>query len=205
MTAAHGLIANMPHNYGDYKENRGRWKRWEVWREVITVAVGAAIICIIIALCGLGNTQNRTSPFVRRGIPIIYNQDGKNDINRSQEAIQPCFKTSPGRYRCGEEYKGKDKRPLKYAQQETIRAKVTAYVWTGYVNAAGYFPIANCSIACPRRIKLGTKVIIKSVHYTCDDRTAKAYDGRYDIYYGRDKKGAIQHGIKTETITINYK
>lgn len=45
------------------------------------------------------------------------------------------------------------------------------------------------SIACPRKLKLGSKVEILGVVYTCSDRTALKFDGRYDIWMGRGKEG----------------
>ena len=37
-------------------------------------------------------------------------------------------------------------------------------------------------VACPRRIKLGTKILINGAKYECGDRTAKWVDGRFDIF-----------------------
>jgi hypothetical protein len=36
-------------------------------------------------------------------------------------------------------------------------------------------------VACPRRINLGTYVVIRGVFYVCEDRLAKKYDSRFDI------------------------
>ena len=40
------------------------------------------------------------------------------------------------------------------------------------------------AIACPRDLDFGTKVVIKGKEYTCEDRTALRYNGRYDIFMG---------------------
>lgn len=47
-------------------------------------------------------------------------------------------------------------------------------------------------IACPRALKLDTKVEIEGTLYTCSDRTAKKYDGRYDIWTGTGVKGHLE-------------
>lgn len=55
------------------------------------------------------------------------------------------------------------------------------------------------AVACPRDVKLGDKVVIDGKNYTCEDRTAQKYDGRYDIFmgYGEEShKKALNFGIK---------
>ncbi len=52
------------------------------------------------------------------------------------------------------------------------------------------------AIACPRSIPLFTKVTIDNTTYTCEDRTAKKYDGRFDIFMG--------YGPDAHTKSINY-
>lgn len=59
--------------------------------------------------------------------------------------------------------------------------------------------------ACPRNIKLGTKVKIAGKTYTCADRTAKRYDGRFDIFAGytqADHDRAVQSGVKKLNVKI---
>jgi len=61
------------------------------------------------------------------------------------------------------------------------------------------------AVACPRHIELATRVMIDGKTYTCEDRTAKRYDGRYDIFmgYGRESYDkAINYGIKTTNVYI---
>lgn len=61
------------------------------------------------------------------------------------------------------------------------------------------------AVACPRHIKLGTTVIISGLPFTCEDRTAKRYDGRYDIFMGYGKQAhtnAIIFGKRTLTIEL---
>jgi len=56
-------------------------------------------------------------------------------------------------------------------------------------------------IAAPRHIKFGTKVTIENKQYTVEDRTARRYNDRFDIYVTNHKQ-AIKLGIRTNTITI---
>lgn len=57
-------------------------------------------------------------------------------------------------------------------------------------------------IACPRRFKLGTRVIIDGKEYICEDTTAKRYDGRFDIWAGEDYNGAIEWGVQEKLLII---
>lgn len=53
------------------------------------------------------------------------------------------------------------------------------------------------AVACPRDIPLGTKVTIDGSEYTCEDKTALRYNGRYDIFQGWGEEGhnkAIKFG-----------
>ena len=43
------------------------------------------------------------------------------------------------------------------------------------------------AVACPQSIKLGTVVEIRGETYICEDRTARKYDGRFDISCDKDK------------------
>jgi hypothetical protein len=42
-------------------------------------------------------------------------------------------------------------------------------------------------VACPRSLKLGTVVEIRGKAYLCEDRTARKFDGRFDINCDKDK------------------
>ena len=60
-------------------------------------------------------------------------------------------------------------------------------------------------VACPRKLKLGTKVEIFGKIYTCEDRTAVRFDGRYDIFkgYGNEAhRKAIIFGIQKLEVRI---
>lgn len=96
------------------------------------------------------------------------------------------------------------------AKAKTITATVTAYSeldschYPGCPMASGKKAYIGAA-ACPRHIKLGTKVIISGLPFTCEDRTAKRYDGRYDIFMGYGKQAhtnAIIFGKRTLTIEL---
>lgn len=67
---------------------------------------------------------------------------------------------------------------------------VTAYSefdschYPGCVMASGK-PAYVGAVACPRNLKLGTKVYIEEIGVlTCEDRTHIKYDGRFDVFMG---------------------
>lgn len=60
-------------------------------------------------------------------------------------------------------------------------------------------------VACPTWIKLGTSVSIDGVLYTCEDRTATRFDGRYDIFMGFSEEShqkAISFGKKNLEVRV---
>lgn len=92
----------------------------------------------------------------------------------------------------------------------TIISVITFYhCWsTKCINASGYNPVAEYSVACPSWIKLGTIVSIDGVgDMVCDDRTALRFNGRYDVFMGYGGKAytkAKEFGkIKREVTIIN--
>jgi 3D (Asp-Asp-Asp) domain-containing protein len=60
--------------------------------------------------------------------------------------------------------------------------------------------------ACPRDIKLGTKIEIEGIgELICGDRTAKSLDGRYDVFMGMGNESYIkakEFGIKELEVRI---
>lgn len=64
---------------------------------------------------------------------------------------------------------------------------VASYYVTGYClnknkMASGLMPY-NGAVACPRSIKLKTKIIINGEKYICEDRLSLKYDNRFDIWF----------------------
>ena len=62
-------------------------------------------------------------------------------------------------------------------------------------------PRAGYTIAGPRHLPLGSRVEIAGHTYTLQDRTAKRFDGRFDIYFA-DHAAAKRFGRQTNTVTI---
>lgn len=87
---------------------------------------------------------------------------------------------------------------------EVALVTVTAYSaveschYEGCVMASGKKAYVG-AVACPRYLKLGTKVMLGDKVYTCEDRTAVRYDGRFDIFFGyeqADYQRALRFGIQ---------
>ena len=69
------------------------------------------------------------------------------------------------------------------------------------ITASGKFPAQGRTIAVPRNIPLGTKIEIAGKLYIAEDRTARKYDGRFDIYFDSHEM-ARKFGIRTNQVTI---
>lgn len=69
------------------------------------------------------------------------------------------------------------------------------------INASGKKPTESHSIAASRRIPFGSKIRIGRETFTVDDRLAKKYDSRFDIYM-RDHREAKKFGIRTNKVII---
>ena len=60
-------------------------------------------------------------------------------------------------------------------------------------------------VACPRNIKLGTRIEIDGITYFCNDRTNIRHDGIYDIFMGygtSSYQNALQYGVQMKSIKI---
>lgn len=70
------------------------------------------------------------------------------------------------------------------------------------ITAANVKPTQGITIAAPRKYLLrSTKVVINGHTYTIQDRLAKRFDNRFDIYFNSHKE-ALQFGKKQLTVTI---
>jgi len=69
------------------------------------------------------------------------------------------------------------------------------------VTAIGTPPKHNYTIAAPRNIPYGARVIVAGRTYVVEDRTARRYDGRFDIYFARHAD-ALKFGRQTNTVTV---
>lgn len=110
-------------------------------------------------------------------------------------AYEPCSLTS---VKCENE------------KSKTITATVTAYNTVPWQTddspciAASGDNICGRSdvIACPRRIPLGTTVLVDEKKYICLDRTAKRYDNRFDISFDKNISGAREFGVRELVVEI---
>lgn len=93
-----------------------------------------------------------------------------------------------------------------HATAETITAYCTCNKCCGR-NASGLAangkpPVEGVTAAGPRRLSLGTKIKIEGVGIrTVNDRLAKRYDDRFDIYF-TNHETAKQFGVKQLKVTV---
>lgn len=102
------------------------------------------------------------------------------------------------------------KNPIK-SEERTEKVTVSAYTAietcknTSCIMASGKKAYVGAA-ACPRKYPLGTKLELEGMGtFTCEDRTAKKYDGRFDLFFGYDQSDyqrAINFGIQKKKITI---
>lgn len=91
----------------------------------------------------------------------------------------------------------------------TLTAVVTAYCACKLccgpnakgINASGTKPIQGKSIAVSRRYPLGSRVRISGMEFSADDRLARRYDNRFDIYFESHRE-AKRFGIRTNKVII---
>lgn len=57
--------------------------------------------------------------------------------------------------------------------------------WSNHPTASGVWPVEGVTIAAPRSIPFGTRVWTPLGWRIVQDRTARRYDGRWDIYFRR--------------------
>jgi len=70
------------------------------------------------------------------------------------------------------------------------------------ITANGTKPVEGITIAGPRYYPLGTRVFVGPKSFILQDRLAKRYDSRFDIYF-TEHSDAKKFGIKTnQTIKI---
>jgi 3D (Asp-Asp-Asp) domain-containing protein len=84
-----------------------------------------------------------------------------------------------------------------------LTAFITAYVATGNPTATGIYPQTHHTVAIPRRYPLGCDVFICGESYKGEDRTARKYDGRFDIFMS-SRKAALKWGKQKHVVVIIY-
>ena len=71
------------------------------------------------------------------------------------------------------------------------------------ITARGKRPVEGRTVAASRSIPLGTRIYIEGLGWrTVEDRTAKRFDGRVDVYF-RSHAEALKFGKQQRTIKIN--
>ncbi len=69
------------------------------------------------------------------------------------------------------------------------------------VTAAGGRPQMGITIAGPRAYALGSICFVGPKRFILQDRTARRFDGRFDIYFARHAD-ALKFGRQTNTVTV---
>ena len=78
---------------------------------------------------------------------------------------------------------------------------VTFYTASRLVLCAdGNHPVAGLTVAAPRWVPLGTMVEISGHNYRVMDRTARRFDGRWDVFVST-KAEAVKRGKVRRTVT----
>ena len=71
------------------------------------------------------------------------------------------------------------------------------------ITASGTRPVEGRTVAASRSIPLGTRIHIEGIGWRIvEDRTAKRFDGRVDVYF-RSHAEALRFGKQQRTIKIN--
>lgn len=96
--------------------------------------------------------------------------------------------------------------------KKSFYADVTEYICNNRdcITASGSNPSIERSASCPRSISLGTRIkVYRSAtrfdEYRCEDRTAKRFDGRFDIFNGYGEYArldSLRWGRQRRLITI---
>ena len=74
--------------------------------------------------------------------------------------------------------------------------------WSGGPTASGKMPQAGVTVAGPRSIPFGTRVLIEGVgERVVQDRLARKYDGRFDVFFASHKE-ALRFGKRTLKVRI---
>lgn len=100
--------------------------------------------------------------------------------------------------------------PPVFGQATAESYTVTAYCacekccgrWSGGPTASGKMPKPGITVAGPRSIPFGTRVWIEGVgERVVQDRLARKYDGRFDLYFSSHKE-ALRFGKRTLQVRI---
>jgi len=94
-------------------------------------------------------------------------------------------------------------------REEPIIATITAYSSVETCEGDCIMASGNeayiGAVACPREIKLHTRVLIDNTPYICEDRTSIRFNGRYDIFLGYGQQSyakAIKFGKQKRQVQV---
>lgn len=79
---------------------------------------------------------------------------------------------------------------------------VTAYLATGHLDASGHKPIRGVTCAASRRYPFGTTIEVDGRKWVVTDRLNRRFDDRVDLFYGNDRKSALQFGKRRMIVKI---
>ena len=79
---------------------------------------------------------------------------------------------------------------------------VTAYLATGHLDASGHKPVAGLTCAASRQYPFKTVIEIDGRKWIVTDRLNKRFDNRVDLFFGNDRKAALQFGRQKKSVKI---
>jgi 3D (Asp-Asp-Asp) domain-containing protein len=80
--------------------------------------------------------------------------------------------------------------------------KVCCGKWSGGPTASGKMPVVGVTVAASRTIPFGTRVYIPGAGWrTVQDRLARRYDSRMDIYFAKHSD-ALRWGKRTLNVEV---
>jgi 3D (Asp-Asp-Asp) domain-containing protein len=147
----------------------------------------------ILDISKIGGTQ--TSQNQRGNNDRILREDAKEKTKEAKQEKNLCELDAVV---CDYEMKGIVREVSAYSEFDSCHTGKSCKMKSGKKAYIG-------AVACPRNIKLGTKVKIFGKIYICEDRTAEWVDGRYDIFMGYGQESydkAIQWGVKKTEVEL---
>lgn len=72
------------------------------------------------------------------------------------------------------------------------------------ITASGTRPVQGVTIAASRKIPLGSKVTINGQTFIVQDRLARKYDTRFDVYFTKHDD-AKQFGLQRANVTLSVR
>lgn len=207
-----------------YQDKYGGWRTKPSLLTTLGPYAKALIIGSLISLVVVGVCHSVYMGRNERPISVGHQETPpSNEEDRKGEVGSDCVKTGERAWDCTDEvtkdrvYEAAKKGITWHYQEEkqnTFKASVTKYSrkdschnpkGEACLTASGEDTKEGRTVACPRSLKLGTKVLINGKTYTCLDRTAKWVEAKfgptYDIFT-EDHAAALRFGRKTLEVAI---